>query len=163
MTILLLTSLLKVSAQRHELKGMLGTDLASIIRNGTTGMIVSHAFDPHWTADGQVYFRLTGGLEKDSELTEHESTFEDSEVDRDVTVPYADLSFCYWTRKAYNGPFISIGCRYERNGIPECMVGAGYSARITDILAFQVSFKTGISSQKSIPEDRITIGLCYLF
>lgn len=164
MTFHLLICLTAAHAQMRGSEGMAGTDIAAAIRNKMARILLSHSFGKHWTAEGQISFPVFPDQKKDKERTDHESEFNayDSEED-ERAVPSAAFTFCFWHDEAYRGPFISAGCRYLRDHVPECIIGAGYSARIGNHLAVRLSFDTGVGSNDTGQDDGITIGICYLF
>lgn len=164
MTSMLLLCLIQAPAQSLTSRGNMGIDMAAAICRKTAAILFSHAFDEHWTAGGKASFQLMKEAREDTERLEHEGSFHSYEPESDERRrPGASLTLSYWPDKAYNGMSVTSGCRYERDGKPEWIIGAGYSVTVTRHIAVMLSFERSIVIRNEAKDDTIMLALCYLF
>lgn len=151
----------------------IGIDLISAICFQTARMNVSYNFSSNWSAGGDIGLNL-GNMKKGMKeidrshmenLSYGQSVPNDGQEFRKSFMNIC-LHIDYWPRKAFHGPYLRIGGKFQDRGHPDCIAGIGYCATIWHRLgvnfACQIGIAETIAEQKFLQES-IHTGIYYIF
>lgn len=152
-------------------RSRIGIDLASCISSGTVRIEIGHSFNRNWSIDGDAGVKLLSMKERDRETLDHWKNIGRDVINDSSTVfreRFQEISIQtrYWPGKAYNGVFLSLGCRIGDRLIPDCCIGLGYVLQIRKKLHASLAFQRGIIDmiQNRQPvADGLRIGIGYIF
>lgn len=150
----------------QDLSDMIGISISHPLVNGCIRIDFGHSISRHWTVGAGVSVRLpdTGRTISDEEGM-HESILsglsEDPLKENDC---YATMEVNHWPWGTYQKGFITIGCSYgERKG-NDCIIGVGYTMRISNRTAVTLRIETRLLNMKDASiGDIISLNMNYIF
>lgn len=118
-------------------------------------------FSRHWSIEGYNEVNVRMILKDVNEDEEsHYNEFNDTEITLktdNTNLMTGGIRMKYWVDEAFNSGFISLGCRYCRQGGARGTLGAGYAFRIWKGFTGTLSCETDISKEVTSGMDRIRI------
>ena len=148
-----------------------GTDLCSLICQGTVRMTVSYAFSSKLTADGEVGMNVGGYMKHSQEENRHwgilygEYALSDSAVFQSCFTD-ACISLSYWSSAVFEGFSTSLGLSVRDRGGPDLDIGVGYSCKIWKGIRLNAGyrFRTAESIRnRKLPLEGFRIIVSYVF
>lgn len=168
---IILPSVFTAAKEPHGYRILVGTELIPVIMRQAVSFNISHPFTSGWSVDANVSvnpWKLSKGLSADEII--HYSIMEDNSPmtlsSHGGDFHSATISFQYWTKSSFDGPFIGIGLRYGDIHGTDCMIEAGYRIILYSGLGMNLSVRTGLFErliQKTYNLTKINLGLNYAF
>lgn len=166
--ILLATQIL--SAQEPDRNAsMAGIDFGAALKNKCLKITGSHQMAKKWTAGGYATIRFHGRKQHEEEAL-HESEFAETEdLSSQSSVPdhmTTSVFVQFWPEHAYEGIFISTGCRMTDRRKADCTLGIGYFMTIWRSLSAAIHIETEVLDSwntQTFKGEGIGICLCIRF
>ncbi len=148
-----------------------GTDLCSLICQGTARMTVSYAFSNRWAADGEVGMNVGGYKRFSQEEKGHwEMLYGEHAPYDNVSFRscFADacISFNYWPTAVFEGFNTSLGLSVRDRGGPDLTFGIGYSCKIWKGIRLDVGYRLRTAESirnRKLPLEGFRIIVSYVF
>ena len=168
---IILPSVVTTAKVPHGFRIKVGTELIPVIMRQAVSFNISHPFTSRWSVDANVSvnpWKIAKGLSEDETI--HYSIMEEKSP-RTVSPCGGDfhsatISFQYWTKDSFYGPFIGIGIRYGDIHGTDCMIEAGYRIILYSGLGMNLSVRTCLFEsliQETYHLTKINLGLNYAF
>lgn len=145
-------------------KAVLGIDMSRVLRDGDIKIVAGYGFHERWsvrysTAISTDPIRKTTDPEYECHKEELSTSYGKTAIH-----PSSTLSMQYWTRNAYEGTFLEIGCRYGFNTRTDCIIGLGYCIPIWKGLSAVISCSTDMIStfdERQYFGEGISLDICW--